>query len=219
MARENNAEERVMCAILSYFKALIFYTQANELKENKELSAAIICGYYSIFHLAVSRVKLFEGHVFDPCVELCEPKDVDTSKLLRHKKVQKIISELVQQKKIESSFLDVLKNFEAMRDYANYGPRLYKQERYTFDSCSHPKLKLNFKKELEKLDKEFYNYVDSLKQINHNPFLFTNSYKKFYFDEFEKLCFCSERTLSQAKKLHDKLYMYFNKDKERKTAP
>ena len=134
--KQDYNEERVMCAILSYFKALIFYSQANELKENKELSAAIICGYYSIFHLAVSRVKLFEGHVFDPDIELCEPKDVDTSKLLRHKKVQTIISELIRQKKIESSFLDVLKNFEAMRVYVNYGPRLYKKKTYTFDSCS-----------------------------------------------------------------------------------
>lgn len=216
MNNKNNGEERVMCAILSYFKALIFYSEARELNKNKELSAAIICGYYSIFHLAVSRVKLFEGYLFDPKIELCEPKDVDTSKLLKHKNVQNIISTIVSQKKIASSFLDVLKNFEAMRVYVNYGPRLYKNGGYTFDSCSHPNLKLNFEGELKKLNKEFHNYVDSLKQIDHDPFLFTIYYKEFYFDEFKKLCFCSEKTLNQAKKIHDKLYNYF-RDKN-KTA-
>jgi hypothetical protein len=204
-------EERTMFSILSYFKAIIFYSQSIELCKNKEISAAIINGYYSIFHLAVSRIKLFEGYVFDLQIELCEPTKVDSSKLLKHKQVQKIISTIVTQKKISSSFLEALKKFEAMRVYVNYGPRLYKNKGYTFDSCSYPNLKSEFERELKILDKEFYNYVDSLKQIKHNPFHFTNYYKKFYFEEFEKLGYCSTKTLSQAKVLHDKYYTYFKK--------
>ena len=203
-------EERAMCSILNYFKAIIFYSQSKDFIEKEELSAAIICGYYSIFHLSVSRIKLFEGYVFDPKLELCEPKDVDTSKLLKHKKVQKFISQLVSQRKLPSSFLDTLKNLEAMRVYVNYGPRLYKNDSYTFDSCSHPDLKSEFQNRLKELNTSFYHYVDSLKMIQHNPFLFTISYKKFYFDEFEKLHFCSDKILSQAKKFHETLYNYFD---------
>lgn len=199
-----------MLSISNYFKSLIFYIESKKLIKENEILLSVICAYYSIFHLSVSRIKLFKGHKFEPEMEL--DKIFDKSKGLRHSTVQNLIKTLIEQKKLCPEFYDILVRLEELRNYVNYGPRLYYEKgEYVFDTCSNPNIRSEMEKIIKHLDKSFYYYLDSLMEIEHNPFFFTDVYKNFYIDGYRKMNFCPDNILDEAVKYHDKLFAYHEK--------
>ena len=202
-------EDRIMVASSNYFKSIIFLELSIKHQAEDDLISSIIESYYSIFHLSVSRIKLFKKYNFDPSKELCDPNDPNAYKST-HKSTQKQINELVQDSVLNESFLSLLKRLEKKRTYVNYGPRLSNNNgEYTFDTCSYPELKNEMSSEISYIKKAFKEYVKSIKSINESTFLFMSNYKDFYFDQvFQNLKFCSASIIASAKIFHESLYFF-----------
>jgi hypothetical protein len=204
-AVEKENKERTLVSLCNYFKAVIFYALAKNHRNDKDTVSAIIAAYYCIFHLAVSRIKVFNGYVFDHNREMCNPSDPNIS-MIRHHRVQKLVLQMVDQKKLPASFHDLLCDLEKKRSYVNYGPRLWEAaDGYKFDSCSYPAIKDNVPAVLKSLEREFVNYLRSLAEVNYEPYMFVVAYATFYFDEYQRTGWCSPQVLNAAKEFHAKL--------------
>lgn len=203
-------KDRVMVSASNYFKAIIFIELSSKHYAKDDLISSIIESYYSIFHLSVSRIKLYKKYNFHPCKELCDPNDPNAYKST-HKHIQTQINELVKESALTDSFLTLLKRLEKKRTYVNYGPRLSNNNgKYIFDTCSYPLLKNEMESEISSVKQAFKDYVKSLKLINENTFLFVSAHRDFYLKEaFLNLEFCSKQMLDSASDFHEEIYQFY----------
>lgn len=199
-------QDRLLVAASNYFKSIIFLLLAEKHLKEQDLISSVVESYYSIFHLSISRIKLFGGYHFDPSTELCDPNHPNRKKS-SHKGTQKLIETMVEQSLLPKSFLELLKDLERRRTYINYGPRLSKgKSGYKFDTCSYPTLMEDAKNRIEVIKHAFNDYVDSLQKISKETYLFISSYEDFYFNSaYSKMNFCSPEVLDSASMFHSDL--------------
>lgn len=203
-------EERLMVSALNYFKSIIFLFLAEKHLKEKNLVSSVIESYYSIFHLSLSRIKLFKGYNFDPSKELCNPNNRNR-KIISHKGNQRLIEEMVEQSLLPKSFLELLKDLEKRRVYVNYGPRLSRSENtYIFNTRSYPSLIKDAKKYIQLIKHSFNDYIDSLQKIDKYIYHLIHAYQLQFSNEFyPKMNFCSDKVLNSAIEFRSKLYLQY----------
>lgn len=200
-------EDRLLVAASNYFKSIVFIFLAEKHLKEQDLISSVVESYYSIFHLSISRIKLFAGYHFDPSTELCDSNDPSRKKS-SHKGTQKLIETMVEQSLLPKSFLELLKDLERKRIYVNYGPRLSRRKNeYIFDTSSYPSLMRDAKNGIQLIKRAFNDYVDSLQKISKETYLFISIYQDFYFNGvYSKMNLCSIEVLNSAREFHSDVH-------------
>lgn len=203
-------EERLMVSALNYSKSIVFLFLAEKHLKEKDLVSSVIESYYSIFHLSLSRINLFKGYIFDLSAELCNPDDPNRKKL-SHKKIQKLIEEIVKQSLLPKSFLELLKDLEGGRVYVNYGPRLSRDENeYIFDTCSYPSLMEDAPKYIQLIKHAFNDYINSLQKIDKFTYHLIDAYHNNIFNKFyPEINFCSDEVLNRVREFRSELFIQY----------
>lgn len=204
-------QDRVVVAASNYFKSLIFLFTAEKHLTEKDLISSVIESYYSIFHLSISRIKLFKGYKFDAVAELSRPTDV--GKKTSHKETQRLVETMVKQSLLPQSFFELLKELEKRRVHVNYGPRISRSEEgYIFDTCTYPSLLEDTLNNIQAIKNAFVHYTDSLQKVSDNCFEFISVYQNILFDDIcSKINLYSSKVLNKAKKFHREIYKNYLK--------
>jgi hypothetical protein len=130
---ENEIEKLFFFGVSHLAKALVFRTLAKDALEKQESILASISGYYSLFHLAMALIyfcpQILDEKRRKEIIEAIEktggldPSGNKKSRI-KHNELPAVINQCVS-RGLDKKFPSLLENGRKLREYVNYGPRMF----------------------------------------------------------------------------------------------